>query len=123
MNARSKIVFATEYEDARDTAKLTRDLSAEDFMALPRFYAYANLVAQGHPSGWALLKTLPPPAATTDPEAVRATARANYAPAPSATSTDADITTEADEAKVEPEESAPAPLVVPEQIGRKRRQR
>ena len=28
MNARSKIVFATEYDDARDTAKLTRDLSS-----------------------------------------------------------------------------------------------
>ena len=58
MNARSKIVFATEYDDARDTAKLTRDLSTEDFLALPRFHAYANLVAGGHPSGWALVKTL-----------------------------------------------------------------
>ncbi|MCA1672711.1 MAG: type IV secretory system conjugative DNA transfer family protein, partial [Actinobacteria bacterium] len=68
MNARSKVMFATEYDDARDTAKLTRDLSTEDFLALPRFHAYTNLVAGGHPSGWALVKTLPPPPATTNPE-------------------------------------------------------
>lgn len=117
MNARSKIVFATEYDDARDTAKLTRDLSAEDFMALPRFHAYANLVADGHPSGWALIKTLPPPPATTDPETVRAVARANYAPAPP-TTTEGDTTTDADEVNTD----APAPAVV-ERIGRKRRQR
>lgn len=117
MNARSKIVFATEYDDARDTAKLTRDLVAEDFMALPRFHAYANLVADGHPSGWALIKTLPPPPATTDPETVRAVARANYAPAPP-TTTEGDTTTDVDEVITD----APAPAVV-ERVGRKRRQR
>lgn len=93
MNARSKIQFATEFEDARDTARLTRDLATEDFMALPKFHAYANLVANGHPAGWALVRTLPPPAPTTDPEAVRQAARARYAPpvtqaAPSPTATD-----------------------------------
>jgi hypothetical protein len=117
MNARSKIVFATEYDDARDTAKLTRDLGAEDFMALPRFYAYANVVAHGHPSGWALIKTLPPPPGISDPETARAAARANYAPIPRPT-TDVDARTEADDTSVE----APTPLVV-EHIGRKRRQR
>lgn len=80
MNARSKIVFATEHDDARDIAKLARTLTAEDFMALGRFQAYANLVADGLPSGWALVKTLPPPPPTTDPELVRASVRANYAP-------------------------------------------
>lgn len=117
MNARTKIVFATEYEDARDIAKLTRDLSAEDFLSLPRFHAYVNLVAQGHPSGWALVKTLPPPPVTADPDSVRATARANYAPAKTAS---ADAT---DESPAETTEHHLGPAVAPEQVGRKRRHR
>lgn len=120
MNARSKVIFATEFEDARDTAKLTRDLTTEDFLSLPRFHAYANLVADGHPSGWALVKTLSPPPATTDPETVRATARANYASEPQAIDSDEDTTTTTDEATPQP--TAPVPIAV-EQIGRKRRQR
>lgn len=80
INARSKIAFATEYEDARDLAKLAPELEPEDFMALPRFHAYANLVADGAPSGWALLRTLPPPPAITSPEAVRAVLRARHTP-------------------------------------------
>ena len=121
MNARSKIVFATEYEDARDTAKLTRDLSPEDFLSLPKYHAYANLVAGGHPSGWALVKTLPPPPATTNPEAVRATARANYATEPPPVDSDTNPA-ETNETVGEPTYDAPEPVVV-EQIGRKRRQR
>ncbi|GAB3172278.1 hypothetical protein GCM10027059_41770 [Myceligenerans halotolerans] len=143
MNARSKIVFATEYEDARDTAKLTRDLTADDFLGLPKFHAYANLVANGHPSGWALIKTLPPPAATTDPAVVRAASRANYA----ATTEDAESpeeeatampTTDPTNQATNPAEApgkttrphskrrsasvATATPVVAEQVGRKRRQ-
>ncbi|HEU0087710.1 MAG TPA: type IV secretory system conjugative DNA transfer family protein [Pseudonocardiaceae bacterium] len=122
MNARSKIVFATEYEDARDIAKLTRELSIEDFLALPRFHAYVNLVAGGHPSGWALVKTLPPPPAITDPDTVRAIARANYAPAKT---TGADTTTgaDADHFPVDANRNNPGPVVTTEQIGRKRRRR
>jgi len=122
MNARSKIVFATEYDDARDTAKLTRDLSTEDFLALPRFHAYANLIAGGHPSGWALVKTLPPPPAITDPETVRAISRANYAPAKEA-SADTVIGADADQPPVEANQHHPGPVVTTERIGRKRRHR
>jgi hypothetical protein len=118
MNARSKIVFATEYDDARDTAKLTRDLSPEDFMALPRFHAYANLMASGHPSGWALVRTLPPPPATADPETVRAATRANYAPTSPLATAKTTAATETGDASAE----LAAPPVV-ERIGRKRRQR
>jgi hypothetical protein len=123
MNARSKIVFATEYEDARDTAKLTRDLELEDFLALPKYHAYVNLVASGHPSGWALVETLPPPAATADPDAVRTTAHANYAPAPTPTADDSTTDAESDVAADEATTNTPAPVVAAEQIGRKRRQR
>lgn len=123
MNARSKIVFATEYEDARDIAKLSRDLTPEDFMALPRFHAYANLVADGIPSGWALVKTLPPRPTITDPERVRAVSRAAYATV-SATDVDdaAGGNTQTDHASAEPKKSS-TPQLAPQQIGRKRRQR
>jgi hypothetical protein len=108
MNARSKIIFATEYDDARDSAKLAKGLTPEDFTALPRFHAYANLVARGLPSGWALVKTLPPSLATADPEQVRVAVRANY-----------DATTPISKrAPRERPEQRPA-----ERVGRKQRQR
>ncbi|WP_143268649.1 type IV secretory system conjugative DNA transfer family protein [Amycolatopsis vastitatis] len=117
MNARSKIQFATEYEDARDTAKLTRDLTPEDFQSLPQFHAYANLVANGHPSGWALIKTLPPTPPTIDPAIVRAASQANYAPVED---TAPPSTSEPDGALVVTPAPEPAPQPI-ERIGRKRR--
>lgn len=122
MNARSKIVFATEYEDARDTAKLSRDLTAEDFLALPRFHAYANLVAEGLPSGWALVTTLPPPPATADPQRTWDTSRARYATAPAEQSDQEADTSDEDEATAEPQKQAAATPGAG-RIGRKRRQR
>jgi hypothetical protein len=122
MNARSKIVFATEYEDARDTAKLSRDLSAEDFLSLPRFHAYANLVADGLPSGWALVRTLPPPPVTTDPEEVWAASRARYAAVPAEGPDQEADTTDEDEATAQPQKRTTAALG-DGRIGRKRRQR
>lgn len=82
MNARSKIAFATEYDDARDMARLSPELSTEDFIALPKFHAYANLVADGHPSGRAMIETLPPTPAIRDPQSVSVISERNYAPAP-----------------------------------------
>jgi hypothetical protein len=123
MNARSKIVFGTEYDDARDIAKLTRDLSAEDFMALPRYHAYVNLVADGHPSGWALVKTLPPLPVTSDPEMVRAVARANYAPEVQTTTAHEESDAGSVETAVMEGVEQAVSVVEPERIGRKRRQR
>ncbi|WP_255784541.1 hypothetical protein [Mycobacteroides abscessus] len=79
MNARTKIVFGTEYEDATHFARGSNDLGAEDFVALGRFQAYANLAAGGRPSGWALVQTLPPAAPSIRPERVAAHARARWA--------------------------------------------
>lgn len=107
INARTKIAFATEYDDARDMAKLAPQLESEDFMALPRFHAYANLVADGAPTGWALVRTLPPPPRIADPEAVRTLLRARR-PRPSPLSA----------TKPSP---AAARSELPGRIGRKRR--
>ncbi|MHA6760060.1 type IV secretory system conjugative DNA transfer family protein [Streptacidiphilus sp. PAMC 29251] len=109
INARSKIAFATEADDARDLAKLAPGLEAEDFLALPRFHAYANLVASGAPSGWALVRTLPPTPITGDVEEVRRTIRANWSPSP--------------EAPVDEPPAAVQVGVEPAQIGRKRRKK
>lgn len=117
INARSKIQFATEHGDAQAAAKLAPDLSAEDFMALPRFHTYLNLVADGAPSGWALAKTLPPPPPVHDPEVVQARVRANYAPSPAEAAGD-EATPENPTATVD---EAPAPSKQSERIGRKRR--
>lgn len=87
MNARNKIVFATEEADARAFAKHAPALSTEDFLALPKYHAYANLVADGHPSGWAMLRTLPETAAITDPSAVAAASERRFAPAVGAPNT------------------------------------
>lgn len=79
MNARSKIVFATEYEDAKHFARGEKHLTSEDFRSLARFQAYANLVADGHPQGWALVETLPPTATTIAPGQVMAHSRTHWA--------------------------------------------
>jgi hypothetical protein len=108
INARSTIAFATVADDARDLAgKLAPGLEPEDFMALGRFEAYVNVVADGAPSGWALVRTLPPPPVINDVEAIREVIRANWSPQP----------------KTPAAESAPAVQSTrePPQIGRKRR--
>lgn len=116
VNARSKIVFASEYDDARDMAKLAPGLEAEDFMALPRFHAYANLVADGAPSGWALVKTLPPPPVTANVEAVRAVSRANYA-SPAKPKPENSETASSEKSSAAPPPTPEAPTA----IGRRRR--
>lgn len=79
MNARTKIVFGTEYDDATHFARGSKELTAQDFTSLGRFQAYANLVAGGQPSGWSLVETLPPPKATIRPERVVTHSQARWA--------------------------------------------
>ena len=142
MNARSKVIFATEYADARDFAQMAPDLSAEDFMALPKYHAYVNLVNHGHPSGWATVATLPPTSPRLDPAAVSARSEQTYgtpastheddapdaaAPEPSDTDTDTDTDTGADQTSATPDaataatNAAPAPTAAAPGVGRKRR--
>ncbi|QWF22230.1 hypothetical protein KM427_00305 [Nocardioides sp. LMS-CY] len=84
MNARTKLVFGTEYDDAAHFARGSKDLIAQDFLSLGKYQAYANLVAAGRPQGWALVRTLPPSARTSRPERVSAHSTARWAtPKPS----------------------------------------
>jgi hypothetical protein len=108
INARSTVAFQTVADDARDLAsKLAPGLEPEDFMALPRFHAYVDLVADGAPSGWALVRTLPPPPLTNDVVAIRQTIHANWSPPPEAPAAESAAVVQA--------------TIEPPQVGRKRR--
>jgi hypothetical protein len=110
-NAKSKIVFQPlDPDDAAAVAKQAPDLQAADFLSLGQYQAYANLTAGGSPAGWALVRTLPPPAPTGLGEHIRARSRDQYAsPVPQQARTHARPAPPGKEAGGEP-------------VGRKRRQ-
>jgi hypothetical protein len=59
-NARNKIVFGVNAGDARDMAAMAPGLDAQDFMLLPRYGIYANIMQGGKSTGWVSGTTLPP---------------------------------------------------------------
>jgi hypothetical protein len=77
-NARSRVVFQLAAEDARVFAADTA-LAPEDFRSLGAFEAYAQLVAGDAVQPWLSLRTLPAPAAISDPATVRRLSRERYA--------------------------------------------
>lgn len=115
-NAKSKIVFQPlDPDDAHAMAKRAPELEAVDFLNLGQYQAYANLTAAGAPTGWALIRTLPPPEPTGLGERVRARSRERYAavvPASSPTPLDLGAST-ASNAEGKPLSDVP--------VGRKRR--
>jgi hypothetical protein len=126
MNARSKVVFATEYDDARHFARGEQRLTHADFQALERFQAYANVVADGHPQGWARVRTLPPSKPLQPAARMHAYSHRRWAsPAPQADRTH-ETGSEASAASSGPAAGAPGaveePTGAPEiRVGRKRR--
>ena len=89
-NAKSKIVFGLlDPDDASAMAKQAPGLQAVDFLSLGQYQAYANLTAEGAPTGWALVRTLPAPEPTGQAEQIRSRSRERYAsPVPQATGPD-----------------------------------
>ena len=92
VNARSKICFALDPDDARDLAKLAPQLTPEDFQALDKHHVYARLIAGGTPAGRCSALALPPVPETGAGDALRGASRRRYgaeppvvAPAKSAT--------------------------------------
>lgn len=77
-NARSKVVFATGIHDAKEFAAMAPGLVPEDFMALPQYHFYAQLVADGHPTPWVSGKSLPPSPTISDPEEIIRRSQQNY---------------------------------------------
>lgn len=78
-NARNKLIFAPQDpKDAAAYAKLARDLTAEDFMALGQYEAYTAVVADGASQSWCSVRTLPPPRPSGLGGRIRAASRSQY---------------------------------------------
>lgn len=71
-NARNKIVFGLNAGDAHDMAAMAPELEVTDFMLLPRFGVYAQLMNGGHSTGWISGATTPASPVITSPGDLRA---------------------------------------------------
>lgn len=78
-NARSRVCFQLAGDDAQAMARLSGgQLEAQDFQRLPRFEAYAQLVAGGEVTEFASLRTLPLQHESVDPQLVLQASRNRY---------------------------------------------
>ena len=77
-NARNKVIFGLNGEDATEMAKQAPELESEDFQYLGRFSVYTNLMQGGHATGWFSARTLPPEPPTQSPAELRARSAARY---------------------------------------------
>lgn len=80
-NARNKIIFGLEDDEAK-TAARTTGLDAEDFTRLPPYEIYASLQNVGTRTGWFSAGVLPPPKAISSADAIIAEAQARYGAQP-----------------------------------------
>ena len=72
VNCRNKIMFGLNSKDAKDIAAMAPELTAEDFMTLPRYQIYTSFQSSGKSTGWVMGRTLPPTPALRDPVELRA---------------------------------------------------
>ena len=77
-NARNKIIFGLNAEDAADMAKQAPELDKQDFMYLPRFGIYTNLIQDSSSTGWFSARTLPADAPLSDPVDMRSRSAQKY---------------------------------------------
>lgn len=77
-NTRSKLYFGLGGTDASTISKHTPGLDAQDFLLLPKYHAYANVMQNGQGTGWIFIATTPPPTAVSDPAAIYAAAHERY---------------------------------------------
>lgn len=78
-NARSRVCFQLAGEDAQTMARFSGGkLQAADFQRLAHYEAYAQLVVGGEVADYCSLRTLPLPAPSLDPQALREMSRRRY---------------------------------------------
>ena len=77
-NARNKIIFGLNAEDAADMAKQAPELDKQDFMYLPRFGIYTTLIQDGSSTGWFSARTLPADSPLGDPVDMRSRSAQEY---------------------------------------------
>lgn len=78
-NARSRVCFQLAADDAQTMARFAGEhLEPSDFQRLSRFEAYAQLVVGGEVVDFASIRTLQPPAPTSEPRTIRRLSRERY---------------------------------------------
>jgi hypothetical protein len=77
-NARNKVAFGLNFDDAKAMAQMAPGLDSEDFMKLPRYRIYASFQSSGRNIGWISGQTFPPPPVTRDAVELRANSMACY---------------------------------------------
>ena len=82
VNARSKVIFALQPDDAHDMARMAPSLTADDFQELPRYEIYAHLIAGDMPVGWCSGRTLPPVKRVGKARLIRLASRRQYGSLP-----------------------------------------
>jgi hypothetical protein len=104
-NARNKVVFGLGADDARDLARMAPQLESEDFMALPPYEIYAQLVDSSGTTGWFSARTAPPAASLESGDRVHASSRQRYGAdvVPAASSSTATTVTDSTSAASKPE--------------------
>lgn len=65
-NARNRIVFEPNLKDTKTFASQADGLEVSDFLALPTYHVYADLMTGGERTGWFYAKTLPAPEGRAD---------------------------------------------------------
>jgi len=77
-NARNKIVFGLNSKDAKDMAAMAPELTALDFMTLPRYQIYTSFQQVGRNTGWVQGQTQPAPPAIRMAAELRAESMKRY---------------------------------------------
>ncbi|MBH0779386.1 type IV secretory system conjugative DNA transfer family protein [Nocardia bovistercoris] len=77
-NARNRVTFALNADDAKTAATGQSVLTAEDFTALPAHHIYARLVRSNSMQPWVSGVTQAPPPKTSDPAKIRRLSRERY---------------------------------------------
>ena len=77
-NARNKIVFGLNAADAKEMAAMAPELTALDFMTLPRYEIYTNFMSSGKATGWTRGVTYPPMKALRTPAEFHAYSQSKY---------------------------------------------
>lgn len=113
-NARNKIIFGLNSDDAKDMAAQAPELTALDFMTLPRYQIYTTFQSGGKSTGWISGQTLPPPGPVRMAADLHARSAQRYGCTPEAV--------ERELLKIiQPEEPTPDPSVTDTPIGRRKR--